>query len=181
MQGKVGRSELLARDPSGFNLQLTKPSISHFLSLLLSPITVTITIIPTIACPCICTTTIPYYSRSFFLLSSLHLYESARHEDLGRVFAGRTNALLFTPRIQLIHASNLTVETLQIHFFCTLCVIHSSEFTGGINLYKKPASLFLFFCPHIFNLINLHTLPHRRLRLTSVLDHHCTTTLMLSL
>ena len=128
-----------------------------------------------------------YYYPNFYFTNfySIHLYESAfaKHEDLKRVFAGRTNALPFTPSAQLIDARNCYWE-----LFTPLCVRYSLDCSHRRrSLLPMPFLTFLFFLPHIHNIFNLHsqqstiysTIP---LRPASLLDHHCTkATLMLSI
>lgn len=57
-----------------------------------------------VVCPCICTTTTITYSHFFFFFFFFFKPSVPIRHTRGslRVFAGRTNALLFTPKIQLI-------------------------------------------------------------------------------
>lgn len=77
-----------------------------------------------------------------------------------RIFAGRTNALPFTPKNQLIDARNSPLRLCKFTLFIHFCAPFTSvSFTAGIQSLKSLSSLFLFLLPHIFNLIHLHTLP----------------------
>lgn len=116
--------------------------ISHYLSLLW-PIAV--------GCPCICTTTIPY-RRFLFFRSSVRI---RKKRGSLRVFAGGTNALLFTPNNQLIDARILLLRLCKF----TLFFIHCESSSPASSSTKSQSSLFLFFLPHIFSLFNLHTAP----------------------
>ena len=140
-------------DPSGFNLQWTSPlhshlPISHFLSLpsWLNPITSCVSLYLYDDCP-------------LFTISLLHSTCTNPRNTRIRKGLHRPN------QCNSIHSESpidwrqiFAIETLQVHFVYTLCFIHLSEFTGGIQCYKSFSSLSTFL-PHIFNLSNLLTPP----------------------